>query len=86
MTKGYTKDPIYKYILKVLDANDVDAAKLPFIRELNGLIFRLDATIRDYIFIIRRLYILKLYIKDVLEIVYRDGYLGYTRYLKKASA
>ena len=86
MTKGYIKDPIYKYIFKVLDINDVDATKLPFIWESNGLIFRLDATTKDYTFTIKRLYILNLYIKDILEIVYRDGYLGYARYLEKAFA
>ena len=66
--------------------NDVYATKLPFIREPNGLIFRLDVTIKDYIFTAKRLYILNSYIKDVLEIVYRDRYLGYARYLEKASA
>ena len=85
LVEDYTKDPIYNYILKVL-ANDVGAAKLPFIREPDGLIFRLDATTRNYTFAARRLYVLNLYIKDVLEIVYRDGHLGYARCLEKASA
>ena len=31
----------------------------------------------DYIFIIKRLYILKLYIKNILEIVYNNNYLEY---------
>ena len=88
LTEGYASDPVYKYIIKVLNSNNSEGAtKLPFIREPNGLIFRLDyTTIDNYIYTLRRLYIPSTYIKDVLEIVYSNEYLGYARYLEKASA
>ena len=86
VTKGYLKDPAYKHILKVLDASDVGAAKLPFVREPDGLIFRLHDAIGDHAFTARRLYVPSTYIKDVLEIAHSDGYPGYARCLEKASA
>ena len=80
--EGYSKDPAYIYINKVLNSNGSEAAtKLPFTREPNRLIFRLDSTIGNYTYRPRRLYVLSSYIKDILEITYSKGYLGYTRYL-----
>ena len=52
-------------------------------RELSELIFRLNATTKDYAYISRYLYISKSYIKKILEIIYENNYSGYARCLKK---
>ena len=51
------------YINKVLNSNSSEgAAKLPFTREPDRLIFRLDSTIGNYAYRPRRLCVLSLYI------------------------
>ena len=58
------------------------AIKLPFIRE-DGLIFRLNykGATGDHVYIFRYLAVLELYMKDILDIAYSNGYPGYTRLL-----
>ena len=74
-----------KYIVSVLSSEGV--AKLPFVREPDGLIFRFDnVAIGDYAFTPRRLCVPNSCIKDVLEIAYGEGYPGNARLLEKASA
>ena len=64
---GYASDPAYRYIFSILDANVGEGAvKLPFIRDPDGLIFRINPATNDYTFISRRLYILDLYVKNIL--------------------
>ena len=89
--EGYSKDPAYTHINKVIDGNGSNgsegAAKLPFTREPDGLIFRLDvAAIGDHAYTLRRLCIPSSCVKDVLEIAYSDGHPGYVCCLQKASA
>ena len=50
---GYTKDPSWQKVIKVLDANEADpenAATLPFFRDEEGLIWRNDGSTGDHAF------------------------------------
>ena len=84
---GYATDPAYKHINKVLDVNgDEDAAKLPFVRGPDGLIFRLDVATGDHAYTARRLCVPQSCVKDILQIAHGEGHPGYARCLEKASA
>ena len=86
LTQGYANDPAFKHIISVLDSSSEGAAKLPFVRGPDGLIFRLDATTGDHAYTPRRLAVPDSCIQDVLRIAHGDGHPGYGRLLQKASA
>jgi len=86
---GYAADPAWQRVSKVLDINDSGGAvKLPFLRDNDGLIFRLDPTggTGDHALMSKRLCIPEPCIKDILEVVHGEGHPGYQRCLQKASA
>ncbi len=81
--------PAWQRVSKVLDTNDSGGAvKLPFLRDNDGLIFRLDLTggTGDHALMPKKLCIPEACIKDILEVVHGEGHPGYQRCLQKASA
>ena len=64
--KDYINNLIYKYIIIIFINNSENAVKFPFIKKFNDFIFHFNSIIRDYTFIFKRLYVLKLYIKNIL--------------------
>ena len=81
----YTKDLRWVKVIKVLDNkafierkfdNGV-VANLPFIRGNNNKIFYINKFIS-----LKRLFIPEPLIKDIFDIVYSEGYLGFKRYYK----
>ena len=57
---------MYKYIITIFIDNNKNAVKFPFIRKFNELLFRFNFIIKNYAFTLKRLYILELYIKNIL--------------------
>ena len=82
IVEGYTKDPAWKNIIHVLEANDKlgeNATVLPFERDNNGLIFKLDDVTGDHVFSDRRLYVPKALSKHFFETTHSDKHIDYTK-------
>ena len=84
---GYKTDLNWQKISQVLDAGGEDAAKLPFYRGENGLIFRSDDfTTGDHAYEPRRLCIPHPVVPDILRLAHDDGHAGYAKCFEEVSA
>ena len=81
---SYAKDPSWQKVIAVLDSNQNDpenAASLPFFRDEEGLIGRIDGSTGDHAFDGTRLYIPnnKACLKIFLDTAHSDSYVGFAK-------
>lgn len=77
---GYRDDPQWAKTIAVLDNGSGDAAKLPFSRESDGLIFRSDGiTTGDHAYQPRRLCIPRSVVSDILALGHNEGHHGFAK-------
>ena len=83
----YKSDLNWQRITNILDNGDEDAAKLPFCRGEDGLIFRSDGfTTGDHAYEPRRLCIPHPVIQNILHQAHDDGHAGYAKCYERISA
>ena len=84
---GYKTDLNWQKISQILDAGGEDAAKLPFYRGEDGLIFRSDGfIIGDHVYESRRLCISHFVVPDILRLAHDDGHADYAKCFEEVFA
>ena len=79
MLDGYRDDPFWQRVTEVLDNNDQageDAAKLPFFRGEDGLIWRIEDSTADKAYTPERLCVPSNCIKTFFDIAHSGGHVG----------
>jgi hypothetical protein len=82
LIEGYQTDQAWKKAIEIIVANEKageDAAKLPFARDPQGLLWKIDAATGDHAFLPDRLCLPESCIKIFLETAHSDSHLGFAR-------
>ena len=78
--QGYAQESAWQKVVKVLDANDhYEAAKLPFEKDEDGIIWRIDDKTGDHAFTPRRLCIPDACVKTFFDIAHTDAHIGFAK-------